>query len=98
MSVECPFCKGKRIITIYRPEIYEFPYFCRDCDKGFTEKDLGGGSSPTSPSRLIKSPDQMLTWIKWFISLLMQPKHYDRDMPSSEYWLTRMGREGWRDD
>lgn len=31
----CPRCQSKNIITIYRPEVYEFDYFCRDCDFGF---------------------------------------------------------------
>ena len=35
MIIVCPHCKEEEVIEIYRPEVYEFTFFCRSCDKGF---------------------------------------------------------------
>ena len=34
-QIECPHCLSKEVIKIYRPEVYEFHYICRNCDMGF---------------------------------------------------------------
>lgn len=34
-GVECPTCKRRNTHAIYRPEIYEFDHYCRDCERGF---------------------------------------------------------------
>lgn len=31
----CPHCHGTKTHNVYRPEVYEFNYVCRDCDRGF---------------------------------------------------------------
>lgn len=36
-NIECPKCNGHNTHAIYRPEVYEFDHWCRDCDKGFNE-------------------------------------------------------------
>lgn len=31
----CPNCNKNNTHKIYRPEVYEFNSFCKDCDQGF---------------------------------------------------------------
>ena len=50
----CPYCDSEKIITIYRPEIYEFAYFCRDCDRGFNQ---GGVSVKRKTTRNRRKPN-----------------------------------------
>ena len=33
---DCPVCgNNMKVTTIYRPEVFEFSYYCSNCDKGF---------------------------------------------------------------
>lgn len=35
-TLQCPYCDRRGNITrIYRPEVYEYSYFCNNCSKGF---------------------------------------------------------------
>ena len=37
-EVFCPIChKSDRVVFIYRPEIYEYNFYCCLCEKGFDD-------------------------------------------------------------
>lgn len=40
VKTECPYCHKLNTHHIYRPEVYEFDSFCRDCDRGFNKDFL----------------------------------------------------------
>jgi hypothetical protein len=34
-KIKCPFCKTDKVTQIYKPEVYEYSFFCRECQNGF---------------------------------------------------------------
>lgn len=34
-DVICPVCNCMTVTKIYKPEVYEYSYFCENCQKGF---------------------------------------------------------------
>ena len=34
-KVKCPYCKSDKVTFIFRPEIYEYDFVCKVCEKGF---------------------------------------------------------------